>query len=374
MGQSSDVVIIGGGIIGLTTAYYLRREKLEVTVVERGPVGREASWAAAGYLSFQGSSNLPGPRLDLTRASRLLYDSWIEELAEYSAIDTGFLQCGLLEVCLNDAEAQEARARAAWQQAAGYRAEWLDATAARQRQPSLAADLPVHGALWCPDVAQVRPPRLLQALTEALVQMGVHIREYAPVVGLKHRNEHITGVLLAGGEHIAAPHVVNAAGSWAAYVAPEMSHLPVKPIKGTVVLLEVPRSPTRELLVTSQGSLYPRADNKVLVGATLEEDGYDRRVKLAAIDELVHRAVTLVPMLQTASFVTAWTGLRPASHDQLPYLGTLPGFHGAYLATGHHRSGILLAPITGVLLKEIILQQPTTLPVAPYHISRLQKP
>ena len=120
MAQASNVIVIGGGIIGLAVAYYLRRAQLGVTLVERGGVGREASWAAAGYLSFQGESNQPGPRLELMRTSRLMYESWIEELAEFSAADTGFWRCGLLELCVTEAEARAGQERVAWQQAAGY--------------------------------------------------------------------------------------------------------------------------------------------------------------------------------------------------------------------------------------------------------------
>lgn len=371
MADTSDVIVVGGGIIGLSVAYALRRAQMQVTLVERGVVGREASWAAAGYLSFQGDSMTPGPRLDLMRASRLMYDGWIEELAEYSAADTGFWRCGLLEVCTTEAEAQEAQARIAWQQAAGYAITWLDAAAVRARQPHLAADLPLYGGVLLPEVAQVRPPRLLKALTEAVIRLGVRVREHAPVVGITRAGEQVTGVTLADGEHLAAPRVVNAAGSWAPQIAPEMAQLPVKPVKGTIVLLETAASPSREVLVSGRGSLYPRPDNKVLLGATLEDAGFDKRVKLAAVEQLVHQAVGLMPSLREATLVTAWTGLRPWSHDNLPYLGPIPGLQGAYAAAGHFRNGILLAPITGVLLREMLLQQAPSLPLAPYQAARL---
>jgi glycine oxidase len=369
--QTSDVIVIGGGIIGLAVAYYLRRAQLHVTLVERGIVGREASWAAAGYLSFQGDSNHPGPRLDLMRVSRLMYDGWIEELAEFAVADTGFWRCGLLEICVTEAEAREHQERVAWQKAAGYTIEWLDAATVRQRQPHLAADLPLYGGVWLPEVAQVRPPRLLKALTEAVIRLGVEVREYAPVVGITRTGEQVTGVTLAGGEYLAASVVINAAGSWAPQIAPEMARLPVKPVKGTIVLLETAAPPSREVVVSARGSLYPRPDNKVLLGGTLEDAGFDKRVKLAAVDHLVHQAIALMPTLQDATLVTAWTGLRPSSHDNLPYLGPIPGLRGAYAATGHFRNGILLAPITGVLLKEMILDQFPTLPLEPYQAARL---
>jgi glycine oxidase len=345
-----------------------------VTLVDRGAIGREASWAAAGYLSFQGSSNEPGPRLELTRASARMYESWIREIGELTPADTGFWRSGLLEVCLDEAEATEARARAVWQRAAGYGVEWLDASSVRKRQPALAADLPVHGALLFPEVAQVRPPRLLRALAEAAVGRGVQILEHSAVTAIVRDGDRVAGVALAGGGTIAAPVVINAAGCWASQLAPEMAALPVKPIKGTIVLLEVLAQPSRELLVSSAGSLYPRADNKLLLGATVEDVGYDKRVKVAALRALVQQGVTLVPGLADANVVTAWAGLRPYSHDNLPYLGRVPDLDGAFVAAGHYRSGILLAPITGLLIKEMILGEPPTLPLAPYDVARLRRP
>jgi glycine oxidase len=371
MTLTSDVVVVGGGVIGLAVADYLGREKVQVTLVERAAIGREASWAAAGYLSFQGSSNRPGPRLELTRTSARMYEGWIRELAELSRADTGFWRCGLLELSLNEAEAKEAHELAAWQRAAGYSVEWLDASTVRKRQPRLAEDLPVHGALLFPEVAQVRPPRLLKALAGSVTGRGVLIREQTAVTSIARTGDRVTGVVLAGGETISAPIVVNATGSWAPHLGPEMAALPVKPIKGTIVLLEVPDQPSRELLISSQGSLYPRSDNKLLLGATMEDVGYDKRVTVDALQTLVRQGITLVPRLKEASLITAWAGLRPYSHDNVPYLGPVPGLNGAFVATGHYRSGILLAPITGLLLKEMILKHPSTLPPEPYQMSRL---
>jgi glycine oxidase len=371
MTQTSDVVVIGGGIIGLSVAYYLGREKLRVTLVDRGIMGREASWAAVGYLSFQGSSIHPGPRLELSRTSCRMYNGWLEELAEFTPADTGFWCCGLLELCLNEEETREAQKRIAWQRAAGYAIEWLDAETTRKRHPHLAPDLPVQGALLFPEVAQVRPPRLLKALIEATLHQGVQMCEHTPVIAITRDGNRVTGVTLAGGEHLAAPMVVNAAGSWASQIAPEMALMPVKPVKGTIVLLEMPAPPSREILVSTQGSIYPRPDNNVLLGATLEDAGYDKRVKIEALHTLVQQAVTLIPTFKEANLVTAWAGLRPSSHDNLPYLGPVPDLQGAYAATGHYRSGILLAPITGLLLKEMLLEQPPTLHIEPYQLTRL---
>src|SRR5262249_3018494 len=176
-------------------------------------------------------------------------------------------------------------------------------------------------------------------------RLGVDIREYSAVVGLARSGDRVAGVSLANGESIPAAIVVNAAGSWASQVAPEMGGVPVRAIKGTIVRLAGPAQPSREILVSAAGSLYPRADNKLLLGATMEDVGYDRRVKLEAVQTLVQQALSLVPGLREANLVTAWTGLRPYSHDNVPYLGAVPDLEGAFVAAGHYRSGILLAPI-----------------------------
>ncbi len=361
---------MGGGIIGLSVAYFLARAGVGVTLVERGAVGREASWAAAGYLSYQGSSNHPGPRLDLTRASCEMYEGWVREIGELTPADTGFWRCGMLEIALSDSDVAEMSARRAWQRDAGFAVDWLDAASVRRREPALGEDLPIHGALHLPGVTQVRPPRLLKALSEATRRRGVDIREHAPVTGLLRDGDRVTGVALAGGDTIAAPIVVNAAGSWAAQLAPEMAAMPVKPMKGTIVRLEAATPPTRTLLVSARGSVYPRTDNNVLIGATVEDVGYDTEVRLGSVQTLVRQALAMLPSLRDARVAGAWAGLRPYSHDNLPYLGPVPGLRGAYAAAGHYRSGIMLAPITGVLLTEMILQKPPTLPLEPFAVGR----
>ena len=370
MTRASDVVVVGGGIVGLAVAYFLSREGLGVTLVERGEVGREASWAAAGYLSFQGSSNQPGPRLDLTRASFQMYEPWIREIGELTPADTGFWRCGMLELALAESEVAEAQQRAAWQRREGYAVEWLDAATVRKREPALGASLPVHGGLLLPEVTQVRPPRLLKALAEATRRRGVDVREHTPVMAIARAGDRVTGVDLAGGARIAAPIVVNAAGSWSTQLAPEMTVMPVKPVKGTIVRLEVATPPTRELIVSERGSIYPRTDTTLLVGATVEDVGWDTRVRLGSVQTLVAQALALMPALKDASVAGSWAGLRPFSHDNLPYLGPVPGLRGAYAATGHYRSGILLAPVTGVLIAEMIVQKPPTLPLEPYAVAR----
>src|SRR5262249_25337884 len=155
--------------------------------------------------------------------------------------------------------------------------------------------VPVAGGLSFPDVAQVRPPRLLKALTAACLARGVTILEHSPVVAIERAGERVSRVTLAGGARLAAPIAVDAPGSWAPGIAPEMAILPVKPIKGTIVLLDMAAPPTREILVSSRGSIYPRADRHVLLGATREDVGFDRPVRLEAVRALVSDAVAFVP-------------------------------------------------------------------------------
>src|SRR5262249_22286998 len=158
-------------------------------------------------------STRPGPRLDLTRASARMYPAWLDELAECTPADTGFWRCGLFELSLSEAEAREAESRAAWQQASGFSVEWIDAANARRRHSHLAPGLPVHGGLLFPDVAQVRRPRLLRALAMAAASRGVRIAEQSPAVAIDRAGDRVTGVALTDGTRVAAPIVINAAGS-----------------------------------------------------------------------------------------------------------------------------------------------------------------
>src|SRR5262249_50431758 len=159
-----------------------------------------------------------------------MYEGWLGELAEHAPADAGFWRCGLLELCLNEAEVQEAQARAGWQRAAGDRVEWLDAAATRSRQPHLAPGLPVPGGPLLPGGAQVRPPRLLKALTAAALHRGVDVVEESPVTAICRHGDRVTGVATADGTRVSAPIVINAAGSWASQLAPEMALMPVRPV------------------------------------------------------------------------------------------------------------------------------------------------
>jgi glycine oxidase len=406
--SAPDVAIVGGGIVGCAVAYYLARAGARVTVLERDRIAAEASSAAAGMLAPLAEGAAPGPFLDLALASLSRFPSLADELRGATGIDVELLTPGLLRPALDETEAEEYRASLAWQRQQGLPVRWLDAAEARAIEPCLTPA--VRGAVYSEAEHQVNPPRLTEALARAAAGHGAVLHLGASVRGLLREGDRIVGVRLADGE-LRADHVVLAAGAWAAACGEWLGvPVPVEPVKGQMLAIlpspgpggrggnspsvmrgrgeapvtglppELgggggPRSggggrPLRHTLYARDGYLVPKADGTIYVGATVERAGYDRRVTAAGISHLLGLLGKLAPALADATFVRAWAGLRPGTPDHLPILGPVPGFKGVSLATGHYRNGILLAPITGELIAQAVLGQPTTLPLGPFSLGR----
>jgi glycine oxidase len=398
--SAPDVAIVGGGVVGCAVAYYLARAGARVTVLERDRIAAEASSAAAGMLAPLAEGAAPGPFLDLALASLSRFPSLADELRGATGIDVELLTPGLLRPALDETEAEEYRASLAWQRERGLPVRWLDAAEARAIEPCLTPTM--RGAVYSEAEHQVNPPRLTQALARAAAGHGAVFHLGARVRGLLREGDRIVGVRLADGE-LRADHVVLAAGAWAAACGEWLGvPVPVAPVKGQMLAIlpppgsgrgegvlpprfrergEAPATglppalggggrPLRHTLYARDGYLVPKADGTIYVGATVERAGYDRRVTAAGISHLLGLLGKLAPALADATFVRAWAGLRPGTPDHLPILGPVPGFQGVSLATGHYRNGILLAPITGELIAQAVLGQPTTLPLGPFSLGR----
>jgi glycine oxidase len=363
-----DVAVVGGGVIGCAVAYHLARAGARVVLLERDQLGAEASSAAAGMLAPLAEDGRPGAFLDLALASLALYPALVEELRAATGVDVELQTAGLLRLALNEAEAEHYQAGLNWQAERGLAVRWLDAAETRALEPLVAPS--VMGAVLSTAEHQVNPVRLVQALARAAAAHGADLRQGAPVVGLLRQGERVVGVRLADG-WLPAGHVVLATGAWAATSGDWLGvALPVAPVKGQMVAVRPVGTLPRHTLYGRRGYLVPKADGTVHVGATVERAGFDRRVTAAGISELLGLLPALTPALGEATFVRAWAGLRPGTPDHLPLLGAVPGVEGLTLATGHYRNGILLAPITGELVAQEALGQPTRLPLAPYSVAR----
>ncbi len=344
-----SVLVVGGGAIGCGIARELAGRGLEVTVVERGEPGSEASGAAAGLLAPQAEGIAPGPLLDLAVESRSLFPRLAEELARETGIDAGWRPAGVLRC---DPEGLSDLSVFRDQRHAGLKVE--DAGPARVAEIGAGLVAPDAGtALFFPDDGIVDPRRLTRALWISAERRGVRFH-----LGTEARRFRVEGGACRGIEtdagFLGADVVVDAAGAWAAFDRGGAVEVPVEPVRGQIVDLR-PAGPRLPCAIQSPDVyLVPRADGKLIVGSTTERVGFRKEVTARGVERLIAAACRLVPSLAAARFAGAWAGLRPASPDELPLLGasSLPGL---FLAAGHYRNGILLAPATSILLADALM-------------------
>jgi glycine oxidase len=345
------VIVVGGGVIGCATAYYLAREGAQVTVLERNEVSGEASGAAAGILaSLSDHGERPAFFDRLCDDSLSLFDELLPVLAE-TGIDVRHRGAGLLEVAVTQDEVAKLK------QQSGERkdqagARWLDGDEARRLQPGLSPK--TLAAILTPNTRYLDPQRLTQALAAAARGAGVTIREHEPVTRFLRHGDRLRGVQTPDGTY-EAEEVVIAGGPWTAALAKRLgAHVPVRPVRGQMLSLEGPPEALQHIVFGFDVFALPREDGQTYVGATVEEAGYRRRTTVAGLRGLRAGAAAIVPSLATAKLRRAWAGLRPATPDALPLLGRLPGWGNAWVSGGHFRTGILLSPVSGRLLAQAI--------------------
>jgi glycine oxidase len=365
-----DVVVIGGGIIGLTIARALAKRKLTVRVLEAGEPGQGASTAAAGMLAPQyEAAGGEAALLQLCLKSGELYPTFCAELYEESGIDPQYAAQGTLCPVFSDEESWRIVAFEAAQRRVGLPIEILSPEEARYREPHLSPSC--RGALFLPFDHRVHTRQLFQALFTATRAARVSIETHTPVHALALKKHTVVGVHTSR-QLFPCRYAILAAGAWSGLVTQHRSFpsLPVRPVKGEIVQVDTP--PARRLahpLVASRCYLVPRDDGSLLIGATEVEAGFDVTVTAGAVATLIAAATAALPELATFPFRTAWAGLRPTAPDRLPLLGPY-GPQGLIVATGHYRKGILLAPITGELIAELITTKTTSLPLDPFSPTR----
>lgn len=362
MDRSLDIAIVGGGVIGLTAAYYLSREGLRVGLLDRQRFGQEASWAGAGILPPGNMETAVSPIDRLRALSVSRFPRLSEELREITGIDNGFIRSGGLEFPDCDSEADEWRG-------VGVNVEELSEVEARRLEPGLASGL--GRALFLPGLAQLRNPRHLKALHAACrASHRVQVIPDNPVHRLIRKNGHIESLETPSGV-VHADRFLIAAGAWSApLLEPLGLRLDIRPVRGQIVLLQCPAPPFQRVLLQGSRYLVPRDDGRVLVGSTMEYVGYENHTTAAGVRELLQFACALAPALSQAPVERAWAGLRPGSPDDLPYIGVVPGFDNLFVASGHFRAGIQLSPGTAILLKELILGQPLSVAADAFRVDR----
>lgn len=350
-----DVVIVGGGIIGLTIARALvLRGVRDVCLVERGNLGTEASWAAAGMLVPQAEADAPDEFFNLCCQSRDLYPAFAAALREETGVDVELDTTGTLYLALTEHDQEEIEKRYEWQTRAGLSVERLSGADARKLEPCISEA--TCGALRFPKDIQVENRRLLAALASSVKNLGVTLATQTNVHSLSLDGNRVTGVQTARSA-ISCSSVVIAAGSWSSFIktSPHVPVPTVEPVRGQMVCLEAKPQLTRHVIYSPRGYIVPRQDGRLLTGSTSEHAGFAKCVTAGGIATILRNALEISPAIADRPVVDTWAGLRPRASEGLPVVGPCGEIDGLFYATGHYRNGILLAPLTGELISEAIV-------------------
>ena len=356
--QNAETVIVGGGVIGLSIARALALRGVQrIAVIERGSLGCEASSAAAGMLAPQAEADTADEFFELCCQSRDLYAGFAQALREETGIDIELDQTGTLYVGITEEDEIEIWRRFQWQTAAGLRVEQLNSFEARSLEPCISSS--VRGALRFPDDIQVENRRLVSALAEANERLGVQLLTGTTVNSVTISKDTVGGVETSAG-FISSETIVLAAGAWTSLLKQpdkEGPAISIEPVRGQMICFETNPRLAKHVIYSPRGYLVPRMDGRLLAGSTSEGVGFDKRNTGAGIHSILTCAFEISEKLASLPLVDSWAGLRPHAADGLPVLGPCAEIEGLFYATGHYRNGILLAPITGELMADAIVEK-----------------
>jgi glycine oxidase len=355
--QTANILIIGGGIIGLSLARELHKKGVnKITILERGKAGRESSFAAAGILAPQAEAEKADVFFQFCNESKNLYVNFAEEMFAETDVDIELDRNGTLYLAFSAKDVVEIRRRFEWQKKAGLAVEYLSASEARKAEPFVSPD--VHEALFFPNDWQVENRKLLTALQKYANLNNVKIVENAEVKSLLIENGKVIGAETTEGK-IFSETVVLATGAWTSLIESgenALSRLQVKPIRGQILSFRTAKRLFSKIIYSPRGYLVPRVDGRILIGATVEDAGFDKNITSRGTKFLLEAASEISPSLVSLEISDNWAGLRPFAADGLPVLGAFPEVENLHIATAHYRNGILLAPLTAKILADKIVE------------------
>ena len=371
--QSCDVAIIGGGVIGCSIAYQLRKAGVDVLVIERQEVAAEASSAAAGLLAPFGSLTEPGPFSDLVLASWSLAPTLLPQIEQESGIQVEYRRVGALHIAANDSEVEVLRQHMKAWEALGAKMTWLTEQETREREPLLGghSKAPIQAAILIEGEGSIKAPAVARAYAEAARRAGTRFALGTEVTDIVQSGSRVVGIKTAQGETISCQRLVVAGGAWSASCGEWLGlTIPVVPIKGQILSLGQPKPALQHIIFSEDVYFVPKLDGTIFIGATVEQAGFDKRLTAGGISWLLNSALHLIPALEQATIVQMWSGLRPWSRDSHPVLGQVPGWENVILATGHSAMGFELSAITGKMIAELITSGQTPELIRPFGIER----
>jgi len=340
---SKKFIVIGAGAVGLATAQALLQAGAKVTVLERGELGQEASWAGGGIMSPLCPWDYPDEVTRLSLLGMARFEHFTAELTAETGVDTEYQRCGMRVLPPFDTKMS---------------VDWCDAHGMRYEL--------VGDSIFLPEIAQVRNPRLLRAMRERVLQLGGLIVEQCEVLGVEAQAGRVRDVRTSQGEFKADDYVLTA-GAWSkALLGEHAQQLDIKPIRGQMLLFKFDTPPLPHILLQRDLYFIPRKDGHLLIGSTLEDVGFDKSTTEAARESMLQRAIALLPALQGMPVVRHWAGLRPGSNGNIPTIDRHPALENLYINGGHFRYGVTMAPASAEVLVNKILGRPQTLDVSPY--------
>ena len=366
--------IIGGGSVGLSTAWELSRRGFRVSLLERSRIGRATSWAGAGILPPANLDTATDPIDQLRGLSHELFPQWAAELKSASGIDCGFQRCGGWYLADTDGERAAMLGMTSYWDELEIRCEPVSATDLARREPALLAWTKRNtrtAAWWVPDEYQVRPPRYLQALERACRIHGVELIEDSPVVDIRTTDR--SAEALVGDRWHRSDSIIVCGGAWTGLVAKSLQlKSSIVPIRGQMLLLKTESPLLRSVVNVGNRYIVCREDGNTLVGSCEEEAGFKLGTTEDVLDSLREFAITLVPELESAQRIDAWSGLRPMTFDGFPMIGRVPETSNLYVAAGHFRSGVHLSPATAVTLADLMTNQQPRVCLDSFRIGKQQ--
>ncbi len=366
--HKTDVLIVGGGVIGCAIAYFLRKKQVNVVLLERGEIGGQASSAAAGLLAPLGPLSGPGPFADLVLAGFSSLSSLVPELEESSGMHMGYERTGALRTVRNPKRVIHLQKRLKNWQALGLQLYWLNGEEARQQEPLLAPD--ICAAIYAPEESQIRASSIVQAFARAAQSAGAQIYPHQEVNEIIIQNRRATGVRTTQGKNIACDKLILASGAWAAQCSEWLNiTLPITPLHGQMISLLPPVPQLKHIVFGEAAYIVPKGD-KLLVGATKEEMGFDITVMEECSSRLYATAIRLLPTLAEGKIQAAWAGLRPKTPDSHPIVDFLAPWENVLVAAGHNSVGIILSAITGQSVAEMVMTGNTPPLMQPFSMER----